>query len=168
MLLNISALETRYPYVPLFPLNISFSEALYHFKENSYKMRLRKLRYPFEGNLGWDHSPRKGHPTHDLHWTKIEIPYTLLVSPFFQQGLPRSLNYGGIGGVIASELAHTISIIGTKDNVKGEYKSSMTENSVASYKNRTSCFLKQYKAEDKKLLLELDDRYNENTSAEAA
>ncbi|XP_049514247.1 neprilysin-4-like [Dermacentor silvarum] len=106
-LLNMSVLETRYQYVPFFPWNISFTEALYHIQENSYKMQLRKLQYPFEGDLGWDHSPRDGRTFHHKWGMKIEIPYELLVPPFFDQGLPRSLNYGGIGGTIANELAYS-------------------------------------------------------------
>ncbi|XP_049514735.1 membrane metallo-endopeptidase-like 1 isoform X2 [Dermacentor silvarum] len=49
-LLDMSALEALYKYVPYFPSNTSFTEALYYFRENLYKMNLRKFRHPEESN----------------------------------------------------------------------------------------------------------------------
>ncbi|XP_037556936.2 neprilysin-1-like isoform X1 [Dermacentor silvarum] len=112
-LLNMSVLEAFYKYVPYLPSNISFTEAFYYFQENLYKMKLRKFRHPEESNWRSVHSPRKGRSKfHEKFGIDIEIPYPIFVSPFFQRGLPRSLNYGAIGVTIARELGSTFSIDG--------------------------------------------------------
>nr|XP_054921392.1 uncharacterized protein LOC126519818 [Dermacentor andersoni] len=96
----------------------------------------------------------------------IEIPYALFAPPFFQQGLPRSFNYGGIGTTIAHELGHSLTYSGISRKTTKEYEN-LIKGSLELFKNKTSCFEKQYKAVNKKLLLELDENYNESTSAEA-
>nr|XP_054921393.1 neprilysin-2-like [Dermacentor andersoni] len=107
-LLNTSALEDLYRYVPRFSLNISFIEASRFIKENSYKKQLRKFKYPKEDNWRWKHSPRDSRPFHDKYGGRVEIPYALFRPPFFQQGLPSSMNYGGIGAIIASEIGYAL------------------------------------------------------------
>ncbi|XP_075526990.1 membrane metallo-endopeptidase-like 1 [Dermacentor variabilis] len=56
--------------------------------------------------VGREYSPRNFIPHYYYSGNRIEIPYALFVPPFYQQGLPWSLNYGGIGGTIAHELAY--------------------------------------------------------------
>ncbi|XP_072141313.1 membrane metallo-endopeptidase-like 1 [Dermacentor andersoni] len=108
-LLNRSAL---YEYVRPFPSNISFIEALYFIREGFNKMELTKYRHPDEGQLTWKHSARDARTFHVSLSDVIEIPYALLGPPFFQQGLPRSFNYGGIGTAIAHELGHSLTYSG--------------------------------------------------------
>ncbi|XP_072141855.1 neprilysin-1-like [Dermacentor andersoni] len=108
-LLNRSAL---YQYVRPFALNISFTEALYYIRQGFNKMELTKYRSPEEGQLTWEHSPREARTYHVSLADVIEIPYALFSSPFFQQGLPRSFNYGGMGTTIAHELAHSLAYAG--------------------------------------------------------
>ncbi|XP_049515254.1 neprilysin-1-like isoform X1 [Dermacentor silvarum] len=152
-LLNMSVLEAFYKYVPYFPSNISFTEAFYYFQENLYKMKLRKFRHPEESNWRSVHSPRERRSTfHEKYGIDIEIPYPIFVSPFFQRGLPRSLNYGGIGGTIARELGSTFSIDGIKP-ILGHSKFEEFKKLAAS---RTSCFEQEYGAVNKKTLQELD------------
>ncbi|XP_054920672.1 neprilysin-4-like [Dermacentor andersoni] len=145
VLRNISVLEARYKYVPFFPLNISFIEAFYHLREGLYKMHLSKLWNHKKSSLGRDYSPRNVRPIYDLSRNTDEIPYALFASPFYQQDLPRSLNYGGIGGTIAHELAARLF---------AEMKKSKIPSDRNSLDNKTSCFEKQYKSVNKKLLLE--------------
>nr|XP_054920671.1 neprilysin-1-like [Dermacentor andersoni] len=121
-------------------------------------MHLSKLWHEEKGSLGRDYSPRNVRPFSSYTGNTTEIPYALFVPPFYQQGLPRSLNYGGIGGTIAHELAAQF----LADNRR---RWNRTDRRL--FTNRTSCFEKQYKPVNRKLLLELDDNYNENTSAEA-
>ncbi|XP_072141854.1 membrane metallo-endopeptidase-like 1 isoform X2 [Dermacentor andersoni] len=162
-LLNRSAL---YEYVPPFPLNISFTEALYYIRQGFNKMELTRYHSPEEGQLTWDHSPRDGRTYHVSLSDNIEIPYALFAPPFFQQGLPLSFNYGGIGTTIAHELAHSLTYPGIRGILATRYKKLMGD-SLPLFKNKTSCFEKQYKPVNKRLLVELDVNYNENTSAEA-
>ncbi|XP_075528853.1 phosphate-regulating neutral endopeptidase PHEX-like isoform X1 [Dermacentor variabilis] len=162
-LLNRSAL---YEYVRPFPLTISFTEALYYIQKDFNTMELTKYRSPDEGQLTWDHSPRDGRTFHVSLSDYIEIPYALFAPPFFQQGLPRSLNYGGIGTTIAHELAHSLTYSGTWGILTRKYEK-LIKDSLELFKNKTSCFKKQYKVVNKRQLVELDVNYNENTSAEA-
>ncbi|XP_072141860.1 membrane metallo-endopeptidase-like 1 [Dermacentor andersoni] len=162
-LLNRSSL---YEYVRPLPLNISFTEALYYIQKGFNTMELTKYRSPDEGQLTWEHSPREARTFHDSLSDNIEIPYALFAPPFFQQGLPRSLNYGGIGTTIAHELAHSLTYAGTLKTLKDKYEK-LIKDSLALFKNKTSCFEKEYKLFNKRLLVELDVNYNENTSAEA-
>ncbi|XP_072141617.1 endothelin-converting enzyme homolog [Dermacentor andersoni] len=162
-LLNRSAL---YEYVRPFPLNISFTEALYYIREGFNRMELSKYHNLDEGQLTWEHSPREARTYHVSLSDVIEIPYALFAPPFFQQGLPRSFNYGGIGTTIAHELGHSLTYSGISRKTTKEYEN-LIKGSLELFKNKTSCFEKQYKAVNKKLLLELDENYNESTSAEA-
>ncbi|XP_072141864.1 neprilysin-2-like isoform X2 [Dermacentor andersoni] len=70
-LLDMSALEALYKYVPHFPSDIPFTEALYYISQNAYKMQLRKFRYPQEGNWRWASSPRNDRPLHDKYGSKV-------------------------------------------------------------------------------------------------
>ncbi|XP_049515251.1 neprilysin-4-like isoform X1 [Dermacentor silvarum] len=165
-LLNISVLETRYKYVPFFPLNISLTEALYYIQENLYKMRLRKFRYPREGDLGWDHSPRERRTFQNFYWTKIEIPYALFESPFYQQGLPRSFNYGGIGSIIARELARGFSLKGIHRCTYGRCDGPTTKETLTLLMEKTDCFMTQYREVDKELLLNVPESWYSETLSE--
>ncbi|XP_072141600.1 neprilysin-2-like [Dermacentor andersoni] len=121
-------------------------------------MHLSKLWHHKKSSLGRDYSPRNVRPIYDLSRNTDEIPYALFASPFYQQDLPRSLNYGGIGGTIAHELAARF---------LAEMKKSWNLSDLNFFNSITPCFEKQYKQVNRKLLLEIDGNYNENTSAEA-
>ncbi|XP_049515256.1 neprilysin-1-like isoform X3 [Dermacentor silvarum] len=153
-LLNMSVLEAFYKYVPYFPSNISFTEAFYYFQENLYKMKLRKFRHPEESNWRSVHSPRERRSTfHEKYGIDIEIPYPIFVSPFFQRGLPRSLNYGGIGGTIARELGSTFSIDGMS-RIQQEYKTLVSNQFPRTFRNNASCLEQKYKAANNETLRE--------------
>lgn len=163
-LLNRSAF---YGYVPPFPLNISFTEALYNIRQGFNTMELTRYRTPEQGQLTWEHGARDGRTFHVILSDVIEIPYALFAPPFFQQGLPRSLNYGGIGTTIAHELAHSLTYSGCSKRINKIFAKFLTKDSFELFKNESSCFEKQYKEANRRLLLELDENYNKSASAEA-
>ncbi|KAK8773790.1 hypothetical protein V5799_011678 [Amblyomma americanum] len=122
-----------YKDIPYIPINATFVEMLHNITERGYRRNLKKLREPneereFSSSIG---------AFYDLQENAVVIPWGLLQHPIYQYGLPLSLNYGGIGGIIGHAISRAFD---AKDITM-----SLAENLTRSeFHNRTQCFVTQY------------------------
>ena len=69
-----------------------------------------------------------------------------LQPPFFDHELPFSMNFGGIGIVIGHELTHAFDSNGAKYDGHGKPVNWWTPETLATFNERTKCFVDQYSA----------------------
>jgi len=74
----------------------------------------------------------------------INIPAGILQPPFFSQGIPDYINYGGIGSVIGHELTHAFDFNGKDYDINGDLKQWWTDNDIEEFTENTKCFIDQY------------------------
>ncbi|XP_064454870.1 neprilysin-1-like [Ornithodoros turicata] len=76
----------------------------------------------------------------------VNINAALLVSPFFVEGLPLAMNYGGIGVVIAHEIIHGFDVSGRLYDDIGGFNDWWTNTTSAGYRASARCFAEQMQA----------------------
>ncbi|XP_037557105.2 membrane metallo-endopeptidase-like 1 [Dermacentor silvarum] len=148
-ILNTTYLDGLYEHVPRFSANTTLFEMLYHFKQNTYWKQLALLRVPRQRdrwvpgaiNVGAFYSPVNN---------QMEIPWAMLHAPFFQSGLPRSLNFGALGGLMAHEMLHAFDASAMR-KIKGPSSIELDPNATAAFEDKIKCFFSQYKNATKTL-----------------
>ncbi|KAL7320762.1 hypothetical protein PS15m_000621 [Mucor circinelloides] len=68
----------------------------------------------------------------------------MLNDPMYNTTQPEYLNYGGIGMVVAHEIAHAFDSIGRKYDSKGVLTDWWTNTTAAQFEEKTKCFIDQY------------------------
>uniref|UniRef100_G3MKB5 Peptidase M13 C-terminal domain-containing protein n=1 Tax=Amblyomma maculatum TaxID=34609 RepID=G3MKB5_AMBMU len=107
-LFDMTVLEGLYSQVPYLSKNSSFLELLEKVSNNSQGKMLKRFFKQAPPNPIWivrkgltdcDDCSRKNH---------LEFPMDLFQPPFFEEGLPWSLNFGGFGAIFAHALIHDL------------------------------------------------------------
>ncbi|XP_049518645.1 membrane metallo-endopeptidase-like 1 [Dermacentor silvarum] len=114
-ILNITYIDHVYKHVPRFSPDTSILEMMYFLHQNKYLKELASLKGPrLSDSLlqRWQKSALDVGFFYYRPENRIEIPWAMFSPPFFQRGLPRSLNYGAIGGLIAHEMFHAFDASG--------------------------------------------------------
>lgn len=140
-LLNTTVLEHLFRYVPNFDKNTSFVKMMYDTSENNDRTMMEKLREEYKKDSEWHF---KLSPVTTFYYpsnNEFVVPAGGLRSPFYDFGLPWSLNLGGIGTVIGHELTHAFA--GRTNHFDGDGKPFQIWTNDE-YKEKTECFAKQY------------------------
>lgn len=103
---NTTVLTNLYEYVPVIYPNMSFFNILYKVNENRERKGMEKLRQPYVQDMEWFYSTSPVHAFFNPRNNEVVYPLGGIQYPFFELGLPWSLNLGGIGAVIAHETSH--------------------------------------------------------------
>ncbi|XP_049518646.1 neprilysin-like [Dermacentor silvarum] len=176
-ILNITYIDHVYKHVPRFSPDTSILEMMYFLHQNKYLKELASLKGPrLSDSLlqRWQKSALDVGFFYYRPENRIEIPWAMFSPPFFQRGLPRSLNYGAIGGLIAHEMFHAFdaSAMASKN---AEINIKLDSNDTAAFKNKTKCFFNQYKNASETLWKGIDpadfwdpDEYNDSNSVSSA
>eukprot|EP00216_Chloropicon_sp_CCMP2111_P005995 CAMPEP_0198234252 /NCGR_PEP_ID=MMETSP1446-20131203/310_1 /TAXON_ID=1461542 ORGANISM="Unidentified sp, Strain CCMP2111" /NCGR_SAMPLE_ID=MMETSP1446 /ASSEMBLY_ACC=CAM_ASM_001112 /LENGTH=763 /DNA_ID=CAMNT_0043914999 /DNA_START=109 /DNA_END=2400 /DNA_ORIENTATION=- len=80
---------------------------------------------------------------------KIAFPAAILQAPFFENGLPPSVNYGALGMIVGHEFSHGFDSVGRKYNTRGNLKSWWTEEDNVNFEEMAQCFVDQYSQYEK-------------------
>lgn len=75
---------------------------------------------------------------------QMTFPAVTLQSPFFENWLLPSLNYGALGFVIGHEITHAFDNRGYNFDEKGNVKQWWRENDMLTFKKRTQCLVNKY------------------------
>ncbi|KAI8880647.1 zincin, partial [Backusella circina FSU 941] len=75
---------------------------------------------------------------------QVVVPAGILQPPFYGDGLPEYLNYGGIGVVIGHEITHAFDNSGRLYDGGGHLSQWWTNETSDAFQEKTKCFVKQY------------------------
>ncbi|KAG0424122.1 hypothetical protein HPB47_000108 [Ixodes persulcatus] len=76
----------------------------------------------------------------------VNINAALLVVPFYTDGLPVPLNYGGIGTIVAHEIIHGFDASGRLYDDIGEFEDWWSNETSSTYREISACFQEQMQA----------------------
>lgn len=133
--LNTTVLEKLYEYVPFLNLNVTFLKMMHWIEENTDKKTMEKLRKPFVKDMEWFSSQSRVNAFYIGMKNEFVYPAGGLQRPFYQLGLPWSLNFGGAGTVIGHEITHAF---GSRASHFDEIRK------VDGFKKAAECFQNQY------------------------
>ena len=102
----------------------------------SVKYNLEKLTQPVDRTV-WLMPGNLVNACYDPQRNDITFPAAILQKPFYDLKQSRSLNYGGIGVVIAHEISHAFDNNGAKFDEFGNLKNWWTDEDFAEFKKRT-------------------------------
>ena len=69
------------------------------------------------------------------------LPAGILQPPFYHQGLPRALNYGGIGVIIGHEITHGFDDQGRQFDAEGNLRQWWGQESLIRFKEKAQCII---------------------------
>ncbi|CAF4113273.1 unnamed protein product, partial [Adineta steineri] len=134
-------------------LEIQYADYIFDssFMNNIFKILQIKAKEEFQllrkhvDRKAWDDLP----PTtvnawYELFKNQITIPVGILRMPLFDKDAPKYLNYGGIGVVIAHEIAHGFDDIGRQFHKDGNRIPWWTEETIEKFIERKTCIVDQY------------------------
>ncbi|XP_040074084.1 neprilysin-4-like [Ixodes scapularis] len=143
-MLNDTHLNGLYEYAPAIFLNYSYLNAWRSLELNRDIQRRLILRKQYKNEDDFF----TGAPTVNTfysQWTnEIIFPAGILQPPFFQNGVPLSINMGAIGMIIGHEIAHGYDNVGSQFDGDGELRNWWTESSAEEFVKRAQCFIDQY------------------------
>lgn len=76
----------------------------------------------------------------------VNVNAALLVFPFYVEGLPPAMNYGGIGAIVAHEIIHGFDVSGRLYDDVGGFEDWWTNATSAGYRESAFCFIEQMQA----------------------
>lgn len=100
-----------------------------------------------------------GHPVDRAQWdmtvptvnayynppgNEIVFPAGIMQFPVFDVEVPQYVSYGAFGSVSGHELSHAFDSTGRHYDQNGNYTDWWTDKTVAAFKSRAECFVKQY------------------------
>lgn len=112
-LLNTTTLEDLYQYVPTLYTNVSFLNIMQIIDKNNDKKIMKKLYKPYDKDEEWFFGQSVVTAYFNAKENEFVYPAGGLHFPFFELGVPGSLNFGGIGAVLAHEMTHAFAGIGS-------------------------------------------------------
>ncbi|XP_022344014.2 neprilysin-1-like [Crassostrea virginica] len=134
-------------------LNDRYKE--YVFKEDNYfenvlvfskletKENLIELPKPVDREK-WETPPATVNAFYNPARNQIMFPAGILQPPFYKNGYPQYLNYGGIGYVIGHEITHGFDDSGRQYDGHGNLKQWWSNASITNFKERADCMTNQY------------------------
>lgn len=112
-LLNTTTLQDLYQYVPTLYTNDSFLNIMQIIDKNNDKKIMKKLYKPYDKDEEWFFGQSVVTAYFNAKENEFVYPAGGLHFPFFELGVPGSLNFGGIGAVLAHEMTHAFAGIGS-------------------------------------------------------
>lgn len=141
-LLNTSFVDGLYEKVGRIRRNDSLSSIIHQLNENAFIRLLSKL-------CEEQPDPTIGMPFHAaeifyLQPNVLVIAAGILQQPFFDPGLPTSVNFGAIGAAIAYEMTLDLILKGLHYDARGVETKWWTDYTETSFYEKADCFRKQY------------------------
>uniref|UniRef100_A0A131Z5P6 Endothelin-converting enzyme n=1 Tax=Rhipicephalus appendiculatus TaxID=34631 RepID=A0A131Z5P6_RHIAP len=156
-LMNLTHVEEIYKEMEEFPHGSTFMQMMQTATEYKDKMMMKKLRLPYEKDKDWMFSPSTVTAFYNPSLNELVYPVGGLRAPFYSHGLPKSLNFGAIGAVMAHEITHSITGKGITYNSDGNQITWWDASDTATYRKKVDCFIQKYKViVDEKANMSLD------------
>uniref|UniRef100_A0A4W4FQS4 Neprilysin n=1 Tax=Electrophorus electricus TaxID=8005 RepID=A0A4W4FQS4_ELEEL len=111
--------------------------------EFGQKKRLKRLRVKVNKEE-WISGAAVVNAFYSSSRNQIVFPAGILQPPFFGEGQPQSLNYGGIGMVIGHEITHGFDDNGRNFDKDGDLKDWWTPSSTQRFQELSKCIVDQY------------------------
>jgi putative endopeptidase len=92
----------------------------------------------------WGMTPPTVNAYYSPSTNDINFPAGILQPPFYQYGMDPGVNYGAIGAVIGHEMTHGFDDEGSRFDGHGNKRDWFSAADKASFKQRTSCLVKEY------------------------
>lgn len=143
-LLNTTLLEDLYQYVPTLYPNVSFLNIMHIIDKNNDMQTMEKLNKPYDKDEEWFFKQSVVTAYFNPRGNEIVYPAGGLHFPFFELGIPRSLNFGGIGAVLSHEMTHAFAGIGSYYDENGTMVGLQENEKLEKYKETEQCFEYQY------------------------
>ncbi|CAN8016247.1 unnamed protein product [Ixodes persulcatus] len=143
-MLNDTYLNGLYEYAPAVFLNYSFLNVFLGLRLNRNIQELLKLRQPYKKEDEWYTGAAVVNAFYNPTSNDITFPAGILQPPFFQDGVPLSLNMGAIGMVIGHEITHGFDDGGNEFDADGQLRNWWTESAQKHFLERAQCFIEQY------------------------
>ena len=96
----------------------------------------------------WTLTPQTVNGRYETSQNKLMVSAALLFEPFFHvfDGVPDVVNFGSFGVLAGHEIAHAFDDRGQSFDQTGSLRNWWTMKTLATYRNHTQCFVKQYSA----------------------
>lgn len=107
------------------------------------KENLQELSKQVDRNK-WETPPATVNAYYNPARNQIMFPAGILQPPFYKNGYPQYLNYGGIGYVIGHEITHGFDDSGRQYDGAGNLKQWWSNASITNFKERADCMTNQY------------------------
>ncbi|KAH7963341.1 neprilysin-1 [Rhipicephalus sanguineus] len=76
----------------------------------------------------------------------VNVNAALLALPFFTQGAPLSVTYGGLGAIVAHEIIHGFDVSGRLYDEVGSFEDWWSNATNAAYREASACFVEQMRS----------------------
>ncbi|XP_040068887.1 neprilysin-1-like [Ixodes scapularis] len=143
-ILNETYLNGLYEYVPAIFLNHSFLNVRRGLNLNHNIQDLLSLRKPYKKEDEWFTGAAVVNAFYGSMTNDIIFPAGILQPPFFQDGVPSSINMGAIGMIIGHEISHGFDDGGNQFDGDGQLRNWWTESAEEEFVKRAQCFIDQY------------------------
>lgn len=139
-MLNDTTMNDLYQFVPPFSADASFVEPFYFLQENERKQALLQLQDAGYFNKPHEDTPLRSHVDFDEETNTIVYPAAALVTHYKSSPIPRSVNYGSIGVILAQLFSRIIDRYSDVINGTGRYKKdNWDEETAKHFCSRSSC-----------------------------
>ncbi|XP_075527238.1 membrane metallo-endopeptidase-like 1 [Dermacentor variabilis] len=143
-LLDTNSLEEMYSDVTDFQSSYSFVKLMHKITENNQKRMLKKLRTAYSEDFDSFFGQSTATTFYSPRGNEIVSHARGLRTPFYEFGLPKSVNFGSIGAVIAHEISHSFIGSGGYYDAKGRLQYWWTTQSAEKFKETAECIKMQY------------------------
>ncbi|XP_077533091.1 neprilysin-1-like [Haemaphysalis longicornis] len=143
-ILNTTYLEQLYKHVPRLNKTSSFLSIWEGITENNWKREMEKLRANYDPEADWVVGPAVVNAFYNPTSNEMVFPSGILQRPFYQRGLPRSINFGAIGMVVGHELTHGFDDEGSQYDAYGGLRQWWSNSTRKKFEEKAGCFVTQY------------------------
>ncbi|XP_037527376.1 membrane metallo-endopeptidase-like 1 [Rhipicephalus sanguineus] len=121
---------------------------------------LMNLGQPYDKDSVWSRGAAVVAAYYTPTNNEMVFPAGILQAPFYQRGLPRSLNFGAMGFVIGHEMTHGFDDRGGQFDADGALRQWWTNDTRTKFKEKAQCFIYQYgNITDEKANMTLNGRH---------
>lgn len=143
-ILNSTYLQLLYKHVPNFNLSSSYLTMWKNVTRNNWLISLATLRHKYDPNADWSGGPAVVNAFYSPDGNEMLFPSGILQGPFYQRGLPRSINYGAIGTIVGHELTHGFDDTGSQYDAYGGLRQWWSNSTRKKFDKKSKCFIDQY------------------------
>lgn len=138
---NKTAMDSMF--LDLNPISKTFFDINIELHEHDFKQSLKKLLKP--ANIDdWTERTTALNAFFSHTSNEIVLPAGILQPPAYKSDYPQSLNFGGIGFVVAHELTHGFDDSGRRFDSHGNINEWWKNDTLKKFNDKAQCFVEQY------------------------
>ncbi|XP_064467526.1 neprilysin-1-like isoform X2 [Ornithodoros turicata] len=145
-LMNDTHLETKYKYIKNFTVDTPYVEIIANFYENDVLLSMERLHTYYNKTIEWVIGPAIVNAFYNPNNNDVSFPAGILQPPFYEYGIPLSLNMGAMGSVIGHEITHAFDDTGSQFDASGRLHNWWSKRTKKAFNKGAQCFIDQYKS----------------------